>query len=130
MPVSTTASRRDRRTWIAATIGSAVYSYYLKVTGDRVAAAQALATARIGIAQTRVRQAHVEVDTDPEDADHQLAEAEEDLAEARAALEEPEPEPVPGGWREVLEKWYASDGPGVYPPVAEPNPRATDMALV
>jgi hypothetical protein len=87
---------------LAATIGSAVYSYYLKVTGDRVAAAQALATARIGIAQTRVRQAHVEVDTDPEDADHQLAEAEEDLAEARAALEEPEPEPVPGGWRGVL----------------------------
>ena len=36
----------------------------------------------------------------------------------------------PGGWCEVLEKWYAADGPGVYPPVAEPNPRATDTALV
>lgn len=87
---------------LAATIGSAVYSYYLKVTKERVASAQTVATARIGIAQRRIRQAHDEVDSDPEDADHQLAEAEEDLARAREVLEEEEAEAVPGGWRAVL----------------------------
>jgi tRNA-dihydrouridine synthase len=34
----------------------------------------------------------------------------------------------PGGWRDVLEKWYAADGPGVRRPVEEPNPLA-NMAL-
>jgi tRNA-dihydrouridine synthase len=28
----------------------------------------------------------------------------------------------PGGWRDVLEKWYAADGSGVHPAVEEPNP--------
>jgi tRNA-dihydrouridine synthase B len=32
----------------------------------------------------------------------------------------------PGGWRDVLAKWYAADGPGVHPSVAEPNPRASE----
>ncbi|MCG8450639.1 MAG: tRNA-dihydrouridine synthase family protein [Pirellulales bacterium] len=27
-----------------------------------------------------------------------------------------------GAWREVLTEWYSTDGPGVYPAVAEPNP--------
>jgi tRNA-dihydrouridine synthase len=31
-----------------------------------------------------------------------------------------------GGWREVLEKWYADDAPGVHPSVAESNPLASD----
>jgi nifR3 family TIM-barrel protein len=35
----------------------------------------------------------------------------------------------PGGWRGVLDKWYAADGPGVRPSVAEPNPRSSDVAL-
>ncbi|NOY43590.1 MAG: tRNA-dihydrouridine synthase family protein [Planctomycetes bacterium] len=30
-----------------------------------------------------------------------------------------------GAWREVLNKWYATDAPGVDPIVEEPNPRAT-----
>jgi nifR3 family TIM-barrel protein len=30
----------------------------------------------------------------------------------------------PGGWRDVLEEWYATDGPGVHPHVAEPNPQS------
>ena len=47
----------------------------------------------------------------------------------------PEYEPVrdafvrvkePGQWREVLAKWYATDGPGVHPPVEEPNPLSTE----
>lgn len=29
-----------------------------------------------------------------------------------------------GGWRQVLARWYAVDGPGVHPAVAEPNPLA------
>jgi tRNA-dihydrouridine synthase B len=35
----------------------------------------------------------------------------------------------PGGLRGVLEKWYAADGPGVHPPVEEPNPLASEAAL-
>jgi nifR3 family TIM-barrel protein len=34
-----------------------------------------------------------------------------------------------GGWLAVLDKWYAVDGPGVHPPVAEPNPRSSELAL-
>jgi nifR3 family TIM-barrel protein len=34
----------------------------------------------------------------------------------------------PGAWRDVLEKWYSSNGPGVHPPVEEPNPCATPIA--
>lgn len=35
----------------------------------------------------------------------------------------------PHGWRDVLDKWYAADGPGVHPPVDEPNPLASDAEL-
>lgn len=35
----------------------------------------------------------------------------------------------PGGWRGVLEKWYAGNGPGVHPPVEEPNPLASEAIL-
>jgi nifR3 family TIM-barrel protein len=34
-----------------------------------------------------------------------------------------------GAWREVLDKWYATDGPGVHPTVVEHNPRSSDAAL-
>jgi tRNA-dihydrouridine synthase B len=30
-----------------------------------------------------------------------------------------------GGWRQVLDKWYGVDGPGVHPSVEEPNPLAS-----
>lgn len=33
----------------------------------------------------------------------------------------------PGGWRDVLEKWYSADGPGVYPPITEMNPLASEQ---
>lgn len=36
----------------------------------------------------------------------------------------------PGGWRGVLDKWYAIDGAGVHPTVELPNPRSTDAALL
>ena len=35
----------------------------------------------------------------------------------------------PGGWRDVLAKWYAADGPGVHPTVEEPNPLASKASL-
>jgi nifR3 family TIM-barrel protein len=35
----------------------------------------------------------------------------------------------PGGWRAVVAKWYSIEGPGVHPPVEEPNPLATETAL-
>ena len=35
----------------------------------------------------------------------------------------------PGGWRDVLDRWYAVDGPGVHPAVELPNPRSTEAAL-
>ena len=31
----------------------------------------------------------------------------------------------PGGWRDVLERWYAFDGSGVHPAVEVPNPQST-----
>jgi tRNA-dihydrouridine synthase B len=34
----------------------------------------------------------------------------------------------PGGWREVLERWYAIDGPGIHAEVDAPNPRSTAAA--
>jgi tRNA-dihydrouridine synthase B len=35
----------------------------------------------------------------------------------------------PGAWGDVLEKWYADDGPGVHPTVAEPNPLSREAEL-
>jgi nifR3 family TIM-barrel protein len=37
---------------------------------------------------------------------------------------------LPGAWRDILEKWYAFDGPGVYPTIEEPNPLSSDAELV
>jgi tRNA-dihydrouridine synthase B len=34
-----------------------------------------------------------------------------------------------GGWRDVLDKWYSADAPGVHPPVTEPNPQSSEAAL-
>jgi nifR3 family TIM-barrel protein len=36
----------------------------------------------------------------------------------------------PGMWRNVLERWYAVDGPGVHPPIEEPNPRSSEAELL
>jgi nifR3 family TIM-barrel protein len=36
----------------------------------------------------------------------------------------------PGGWRDVLHKWYAVDGAGVHPVIEEPNPRSSELRLV
>jgi nifR3 family TIM-barrel protein len=34
-----------------------------------------------------------------------------------------------GGWLDVLEKWYAIDGPGVHPPMSEANPCSSDATV-
>lgn len=35
----------------------------------------------------------------------------------------------PGGWSEVLDRWYAVDGPGVHPAVEVPNPLSSEATL-
>jgi tRNA-dihydrouridine synthase B len=37
---------------------------------------------------------------------------------------------LPGAWRDVLEKWYAVDGPGAHPSIDEPNPRSSEAELL
>jgi hypothetical protein len=36
---------------------------------------------------------------------------------------------LPGAWRDVLAKWFAVDGPGVYPTIEEPNPQSSEAQL-
>jgi nifR3 family TIM-barrel protein len=36
---------------------------------------------------------------------------------------------LPGAWRDVLDKWYAADGPGVHPTISEPNPLSSEGVL-
>lgn len=87
---------------LAATIGNAVYSHYLKATRDRVAAAQTIASARIGLAQRRVQEVSAGAAAGRPGAQEELAEAEEDLERAQAVLEEADPDPAPEGWRAAL----------------------------
>ena len=35
----------------------------------------------------------------------------------------------PGAWRDVLDKWYSGDAPGVHPAIEVPNPRSSDAGL-
>jgi nifR3 family TIM-barrel protein len=37
---------------------------------------------------------------------------------------------LPGGWQDVLDKWYSIDGAGVHPSVEEPNPLAREVMRV
>jgi hypothetical protein len=91
---------------LALTVGNAVYSYSIKATRHRVAVAQTVATARIGLAQSRVDEMSAEGDADTAGAAdktaHDLAETREDLDRAQAVLEDADPDPAPGGWRSML----------------------------
>ncbi|MBD8869660.1 serine/threonine-protein kinase [Nocardioides donggukensis] len=82
------------------TVGGAVYTYSIKATRQRVATAQTVAAARIGLAQARVREASEEMaegrPRSADDAAEDLAEAEVDLGRARSALA--------GGLREADER--------------------------
>lgn len=74
------------------TVGGAFYTYSIKAARQRVATAQTVAVARIGLAQARVREASGEMaERRPgaaEEAAHDIAEAEVDLDHARNALED------------------------------------------
>ena len=74
------------------TVGGALYTYSIKATRQRVAMAQTVATARIGLAQARVRNASdAVVERRPGAADaaaEDMAEAEVDLDHARTLLED------------------------------------------
>lgn len=89
------------------TVGGAIYSYSIRATKQRVAMTQAVAAARIGLAQARVREASEGVaEGTPRvagDAAEDLAEAEVDLDRAQAVLEhEPEEAAERLDWRSVL----------------------------
>jgi hypothetical protein len=75
---------------VVVTAGGSIYSHYLEVSRQRVAAAQAVARAR----KSRARSAHLDT-RQQERADDELHQAEQQLAEA-------EDEPVKPSWRELL----------------------------
>ena len=89
------------------TVGGAFYTYSIKATRQRVAMAQTVAVARIGLAQAKVRDASDSVtERRPgaaDDAADDMAEAEVDLDRARTLLEgeldEADERPP---WRSVL----------------------------
>lgn len=89
------------------TVGGAIYSYSIRATKQRVATAQAVAAARIGLAQARVRDASQEAagrsTRAAGDAVEELAEAEMDLDRARSELaDEREEVEERLDWRRVL----------------------------
>lgn len=85
------------------TVGGAIYTYSIRATRQRVAIAQSVAAARIGLAQARARDASDEVagrrPRPADDAEEDMAEAEVDLDRASAMLDEADEQP---GWRSVL----------------------------
>jgi hypothetical protein len=97
------------------TLGGAIYSFSIRATRERVAMAQTVASARIGLAQARVREASEGAAGSTPDAAEpvaeevaeqvaeDLAEAEDDLDHAQAVLEDAGGEGVERpGWRTVL----------------------------
>lgn len=84
---------------IAVTLGSAVYSYYLRVTKERVGTVAQAAT-RIGQAHGRVREASREVAAGDPGAQDELSRADSDLQEARVLVDEEQS--AKPDWREVL----------------------------
>ena len=92
---------------LALTTGNAVYSYYIRVTKERMARAQTGAALRIGLAQNRVRDASVDVASDgpAAGADHvadELAAVDQHLDRAQAVLEQGDPDETTPGWRSIL----------------------------
>ncbi|MGZ4493854.1 MAG: hypothetical protein ACXVWU_04080 [Nocardioides sp.] len=84
---------------VAATVGSAVYSHYLRVSRDRVAAAAAART-RIRRAHTDLGEAAAELAVGIPHADERLDEAEQDLQ--RAELKVDAAEDGRASWREAV----------------------------
>jgi hypothetical protein len=76
---------------LAATVGSAVYTYYIRATQDRVASAGTVAVSRIGRDRSRVRRPSEDPDSGASATEEEPAEAGQDLPPARADLEDANP---------------------------------------
>ncbi len=87
---------------VVATVGGAVYSYYIAVTKDRVARAHAVAATRVVRAQSKLNEATQRLAVDRPQADEQIAGAGEDLEQAKVELEEAEEAPDRIDWRTML----------------------------
>lgn len=88
---------------IAATIGSAVYSYYINATKERVSGVSTLAVSRLGSAHARVRAASQDVAAGDPGAQEELSRADSDLQRARLLVGQQQEElPARPGWRTVL----------------------------
>lgn len=85
---------------VVVTVGNAVYSHYLRMSRDRVAAAQMLARLRVQRAREGVH--HVDLADDPERAANQLKRAGRELGKAQRDLGAAEAARESVGWREVL----------------------------
>lgn len=88
---------------IAATIGSAVYSYYISYTKERVSEVSTLAVSRLGSAHARVRAASQDVAAGDPGVQEELSRADADLQRARTLVDQQQEElPARPGWRVVL----------------------------
>jgi hypothetical protein len=86
---------------LAATVGSAVYTYYIRATHDRVATAGTVAASRIGRDRSRGRPASTDPVSGASAAEEGPAQAGEDLPPPRADLEHAKNPPA-GGFTTVL----------------------------
>ncbi len=81
---------------LAATVGSAVYSYYIRATQDRVATAGTVAVTRIGHGRSRGPSSPDEPAAGAAVTDEEVTAAGENLHPARAALEDAKNPPAAG----------------------------------
>jgi hypothetical protein len=87
---------------LAATLGSAIYSFYIRETKAKVEEVTTVAASRLGRAHARVREASRDVAAGEPGAEQELARADADLQRARVLVEEKREEPTQVGWRTVL----------------------------
>ena len=86
---------------VVATVGNSVYSHYLALSKERVAAAKALAEARAREASQKAARARMRAAAGGHLEDQQRRQAEEDLREAQADVAAPEERARPS-WREAM----------------------------
>ena len=89
---------------VAATVGSAVYSFYIRETKERVAQAQTVAAVRISRANHKVRVASNAAAAGTPGAREKLDQAGEDLRKAQGDLDhaKDEVDPAQLGWKNIL----------------------------
>lgn len=87
---------------VLATLGSAVYSFYIRETKDRVSEVSTLAVSRLGRAHARVRQASEKVAAGTPGAERELARADAELQSARVLVDRRADEGPRVDWRRIL----------------------------